>query len=88
MEHCADRTRPAVLRRRAGDTAFVPERRRSRRIPRRDPRPDVPAADLQEEATKPVETELIFRHSRFVGFDEDGGSPANIAASEAIETVG
>jgi uncharacterized protein (TIGR02246 family) len=27
--------------------------------------------------------ELILLHSRFVGFDEDGGSPANIAASEA-----
>ena len=28
-------------------------------------------------------TELILRHNRFVGSDEDGGSPANIAASEA-----
>jgi hypothetical protein len=28
-------------------------------------------------------TELILRHKRFVGSDEDGGSPANIAASEA-----
>jgi hypothetical protein len=28
-------------------------------------------------------TELILSHSRFVGFDEDGGSPANIAASGA-----
>jgi hypothetical protein len=25
--------------------------------------------------------ELILRHGRFVGFDEDGGFPANIAAS-------
>jgi GNAT superfamily N-acetyltransferase len=30
-------------------------------------------------------TELILRHGRFVGFDEDGGSPANIAASGAIK---
>jgi hypothetical protein len=30
-----------------------------------------------------LRTELIFRHSRFVGSDEGGGSPANIAASEA-----
>jgi hypothetical protein len=28
-------------------------------------------------------TELILRHNRFVGFDEDGGSSANIAASGA-----
>jgi hypothetical protein len=28
-------------------------------------------------------TELILEHSRFVGFDEDGGFPANIAASGA-----
>jgi hypothetical protein len=28
-------------------------------------------------------TELILRHNRFVGADEDGGSPANIAASAA-----
>jgi hypothetical protein len=26
---------------------------------------------------------LVRRHSRFVGFDEGGGSPANIAASGA-----
>jgi hypothetical protein len=30
-------------------------------------------------------TELIPRHSRFVGFDEDGGSLANIAASAASQ---
>jgi len=34
---------------------------------------DVRAADLQEKATKRAETELTLRHSRFVGFDEDGG---------------
>jgi hypothetical protein len=33
----------------------------------------VRAADLQEKATKRAETELTLRHSRFVGFDEDGG---------------
>jgi hypothetical protein len=44
---------------------------------------DVRAADLQAEPTKQSRTELILRHSRFVGFAEDGGSPANIAASGA-----
>jgi hypothetical protein len=44
---------------------------------------DVRAADLQEEPTKRVETEPILRHGRFVGSNEDGGSPANIAASGA-----
>jgi hypothetical protein len=44
---------------------------------------DVRAADLQEEPTKRVtEGPSLGRH-RFVGSDEDGGSPANIAASEA-----
>jgi hypothetical protein len=45
---------------------------------------DVRAADLQEEPTKRFETaELIVQDSRFVGFDEDGGFTANIAASGA-----
>jgi hypothetical protein len=44
---------------------------------------DVRAADLQEEPTKRVETEPILRRGRFVGSNEDGGSPANIAASGA-----
>jgi hypothetical protein len=35
---------------------------------------DVRAADLQDEPTKRVEKELILRHNRFVGSDEDGGS--------------
>jgi hypothetical protein len=42
---------------------------------------DVRAADLQEEPTKRVETRADLRHDRFVGFDEDGGSTANIAAN-------
>jgi hypothetical protein len=29
------------------------------------------------------DAELILRHNRFVGADEDGGFPANIAASAA-----
>jgi hypothetical protein len=41
------------------------------------------AADLQEKPTKRIRTEVAVRHSRFVGFDEDGGLPANIAASRA-----
>ena len=44
---------------------------------------DVRAADLQEEPTKRVMTERIVRQNRFVGADEDGGFPANIAASGA-----
>jgi hypothetical protein len=44
---------------------------------------DVRAADLQEEPTKRLENGAILRHNRFVGSDEDGGSPANIAASGA-----
>ena len=35
---------------------------------------DVRAADLQEEPTKRLENRAHLRHSRFVGFDEDGGS--------------
>ena len=44
---------------------------------------DVRAADLQEEPTKRASRELMLRHIRFVGSDEDGGSQANIAASGA-----
>ena len=44
---------------------------------------DVRAADLQEERRNPSRTELILRHSRFVGADEYSRSPANIAASTA-----
>jgi hypothetical protein len=51
---------------------------------KRDPRGrDVRAADLQEKPTKRVRLRRSFRDSRFVGFDEDGGSPANIAVSGA-----
>ena len=35
---------------------------------------DVRAADLQEEPTKRVQKGAAFRHDRFVGSDEDGGS--------------
>jgi hypothetical protein len=41
--------------------------------------------DLQEKPTNSSTTELIPRHSRFVGFDEDGGSLANITASAASQ---
>jgi hypothetical protein len=44
---------------------------------------DVRAADLQEEPTRPVDDRADFVDGRFVGSDEDGGSPANITASEA-----
>jgi hypothetical protein len=76
-----------IARRRAEEEgkghAFRPERRRSRRISSAIRAHDVRAADLQEAPTKRIETELILRDSRFVGSDEDGGSPANIGASAA-----
>jgi hypothetical protein len=62
---------------------FVPERRRSRRRLSAIRARDVRAADLQEKPTKRVRLEMIFRDSRFGGFDKDGGSQANIAASGA-----
>ena len=62
---------------------FVAERRRNRRLPSAIRARDVRAADMQEEPTKPVEIRADFSRDRFVGFDEDGGSTANIAASEA-----
>jgi hypothetical protein len=49
----------------------------------RSARSDVRAADLQEEPTKPTERGMTFQDSRFVGSDEGGGYPANIAASAA-----
>jgi hypothetical protein len=60
---------------------FVPERRRKRWLPCAIRARDVRAADLQEEPMKSTERDLTFRDRRFVGFDDDGGSPANIAAS-------
>jgi hypothetical protein len=80
-------SRPAVLRRREGTCFSSPSDDEVGGFQGAIRAPDVRAADLQEEATKPVETELIFRHSRFVGFDEDGGSPANIAASGASRST-
>jgi hypothetical protein len=62
-----------------GSHAFVPERRRSRRLPGAIRARDVRAADLQAKPTK--RTELTLRQGRFVGFAEDGGYPANIAAT-------
>src|SRR5215217_9347817 len=38
---------------------------------------DVRDAALQDEPTKRLKTALVLRHNRFVGSDEDGGSPAN-----------
>jgi hypothetical protein len=62
---------------------LVPNQRRSRRLQSAIRACDVRAADLQEEPTNASRTELVLRHSRFVGFDEDGGSPTKIAASGA-----
>ena len=55
---------------------FVPERRRSRRVL------DVRAADLQEDLTE-VRRGSDLRGRWSVRSDEDGGFPANIAASGA-----
>jgi hypothetical protein len=66
-----------------GDTLFVLERRRSKRLPGAIRARDVRAADPQEESTKRVTEGPSLGRNRFVGSDEDGGSPANIAASEA-----
>jgi hypothetical protein len=56
---------------------------RSRRLPSAIRARDVRAADLQEEQALRVENRAESKCGRFVGSDEDGGSPANIAASEA-----
>jgi hypothetical protein len=60
----------------------VPDRRRSRRLQSAIRARDVRAADLQEEPTKPVEDRAVLVDGRFVGSDEDGGSPANIERAE------
>jgi len=63
---------------------LVPERRRSRRPPTRDPRPRRSRRRSAGEADETASVvELAERQDRFVGFDEEGDSPANIAASGA-----
>ena len=62
---------------------FVPEQRRRRRLQNRDPRPRCLRRRSAGGADETPRTELILRQRRFVGFDEDGGFPANIAASGA-----
>jgi hypothetical protein len=58
-----------------GDTLFVPERRRSRRLQRRDPRLRCSRRRSAGEANETRREEgWILRHNRFVGSDEDGGS--------------
>ncbi len=61
---------------------LVAERRRSRRPQGAIRARDVRAADVQEEPTKCVEKRANSRHSRLVGSDEDGGSPANSQRAE------
>jgi hypothetical protein len=70
-----------MLRRREPRRSFLGERRRSRRLQSAIRARDVRAADLQEKPTKRVENTADSPTSLFVGFDEDGGYPANIAAS-------
>jgi hypothetical protein len=66
---------------REGTCFFVPDRRRSKRLLSAIRARDV-RADLQEEPTKSVENRAVFVDGRFVGSDEDGGSPANIERAE------
>src|SRR5215211_7641341 len=73
----------AVLRRSEGTRFFVPERRRSRRLPGAIRAARFAPPICRRSRRNDSRRELILLHSRFVGFDEDGGSPANIAASEA-----
>jgi hypothetical protein len=67
---------------REGTCFSVPDRRRSKRLQSAIRARDVRAADLQEEPTKPVEDRAVLVDGRFVGSDEDGGSPANIERAE------
>jgi hypothetical protein len=63
---------------------FVGERRRSKWRPGAIRARDIRAADLQEKPTKRVKNKAGSPEtSRFVGSDEDGGYPVNIAASGA-----
>jgi hypothetical protein len=41
------------------------------------------APPICRRSRRTIETRLILRHGDFVGFDEDGGSQANIAVSGA-----
>jgi hypothetical protein len=60
---------------------FVPKRRRSSRL-QSAIRAVMFAPPLCRSRRNEWSAKLVRRHSRF-GFDEDGGSPANIAASGA-----
>jgi hypothetical protein len=66
-----------------GDMLFVPERRRSSRLQSAIRASMFAPLICRRSRRKASRTELVRRYSRFVGFDEDGGSPANIAASGA-----
>jgi hypothetical protein len=65
----------------------VAERRRSRRRQGAIRARDTRAAELQEKPTDESEQKVAFRDGRSVGFDEDGGFLASIAASGAIKHV-
>jgi hypothetical protein len=76
----------AVLRRSEGTRFSSPNDDEVGGLPGAIRARDVRAADLQEEPTKRVENlQMILRHRGFVGSDEDGGYPANIAASGASQ---
>ena len=62
---------------------FVLERRRSSRLQSAIRAAMFAPPICRRNRPNASRTELVRRHSRFVGFDEDGGSPANIAASGA-----
>jgi hypothetical protein len=63
---------------------FVPDRRRSRRDAQARSAPAMFAPPIcRRSRGNDSRLKLTLPHRRFVGFDEDGGFPANIAASGA-----
>ncbi len=65
---------------------FVGERRRSKWQPSARSAPRCSRRRSAGEADETCQEQSRFsRNNRFVGSDEDGGYPANIAASEAIK---
>jgi hypothetical protein len=76
-------SRAAVLRRSEGDSFSSPSDNDDGGFPARSAPAMFAPPICRRSRRNASRTELILRHKRFVGSDEDGGSPANIAASEA-----
>ena len=65
---------------------LVTERRRSRRATKARSAPAMFAPPICRRSRRTLDNGAAFVDDRsFVGFDEDGGSPANIAASGASQ---